>query len=587
MGTVTLLFQPRTGPDNCKSATRPGHVQQLDFAFTMTILSANKIAQLYRELPETEQERVSEIVAAASSFSLPAVTPANKARRENCSHRAIGRLLFENDGGDGNPRPLHNMWIELWDRDFGTDDVLGTGETDAQGHFQIWYDPADAGAFDKPDLELRVFELNHCYKNGKVQFDKKMVYAVEGDDNVTAQTYDFEDVRVPYWEYDPEAPTPRLMVVENSSPPQSFGPGRTLVMLKKLAPLELKKRGHFLRNKLNSCQPSLAEIQEDYSDCLTRRLEREQPGYTRGDEFFGERILNGMSASIMDRDPSNPDLFWIHHHWNSYEHDGEHAAPNVDMWFELREGKLFPVKIQLHFRQRDDLSDHPNMEQPWTYTPADGDTWLQAKRVARVSAALYAEIDVHLAQTHLNTEQYALAAYRNIRKSPLRYLLLPHLKEVVLINHEADTWLLGEQGFVTRAAALTAEAWGRRVRQTVGTLDWKNWRPRRAICEKHDYAHAANLFWEILTEFVDDFFAANIAGIREHWYEVHRFSQDLVEHSAPAFLCQFLRARCSMKLVVSNRSAGLVRSERTHGLDDPAARDRRPQGGYATNYFIR
>jgi len=369
-----------------------------------------------------------------------------------------------------------------------------------------------------------------------------MIFAAEGEDNVTQQSYDFGDIRIPYWEYDPDAPTPRLMIVENSGPPQSFGPGRMLVMLKNLAAIELKKRKHFLIHKIDSSKPSLASIQSDYPENLTLRLERDQKGFSRGDEFFGERILNGMSASIMDRDPTNPDLFWIHHHWNSYEHDGEHVAPNVDMWFESRGGKLYPVKIQLQFRQRDDLGPNPKMEAPVSYTPADGEEWLQAKRVARVSAALSAEMDVHLAQTHLNTEQYAVAAYRNFRKSPLRFLLLPHLKEVVLINQEADKWLLGERGYVTRSAALTADAWGQRIHQAVGTLDWKNWRPRRAICEGHRYARAANLFWEVVTEFVDSFFVDNEEGILDHWYEVYRFSQDLVDHSVPFFLCQFMQS---------------------------------------------
>ena len=507
----------------------------------MNSLSAEKIAELYRGLPETEQQRISELIAAASTVSLPNLGSKAKARRANCSHRAIGRLLFEAQGTDGLPRPMHNMWVELWDRDIGGDDVLGTGESDAEGKFEIWYDPADAGALDKPDLELRVYELNHYYRAGKVEFAQKLIFAQPGDDNVTVQTYEFGDVRVPYWEYDPDAPTPRLMIVDNSSPPQSFGPGRTLVMLKNLAPLELKKRKHFLMNKANPDKPSLQDIQKDYADCLTLKLEREQPGYTRSDEYFGERMLNGMSASIMDRDPRDPKLFWIHHHWNRYQQDGEHAAPNVDMWFELRDGKLVPVKIQLQFRLRSDLGANPQMEDPLTFTPIDGDAWLQAKRVARVSAALSAEIDVHLSQTHLNTEQYAVAAYRNLRKSPLRFLLLPHLKEVVLINHEADKWLLGPRGFVTRAAALTAEAWGERVRQNVGMLDWKNWQPRRAICDDHRYAHAANLFWEVVSEFVNDFFKQNIDGIVSQWYEVHRFSRDLIDHSVPAFLCQFLR----------------------------------------------
>lgn len=509
----------------------------------MTILTEAQIAELYRNLPETEKERISAMVAAASSTALPARISGERQRRKNCSHRVLGRLLFEHDGLDGQPRPLHNIWIELWDRDLGADDLLGLGESGRDGRFEIWYDPSDAGRLDRPDLELRLFELSHYTREGRVEHAKRLIYAEYGEENVSEQTYDFGDVRVPYWEYDPETPTPRLMVVQHGTPPQGFAPARTMVMVKNLMPLELKKRKHLLIHSLDADKPSLEQVQADYPDCLTLRLERERPGYTRGDEFFGERILNGMSASVMDRDPADPQLFWIHHHWNSYEHDGEHAAPNVDIWLELRGEKLYPVKIQLQFRRRGDLSAQPRMEEPLLFTPQDGERWLQAKRVARVSAALSAEMDMHLGQTHLNVEQYAVAAYRNFRKSPLRFLLLPHLKEVVLINQEADRWLLGKDGYVTRGTALTADAWGKRLRQTLGMLDWKNWRPRRVISPSHHYARAAHLFWEVITEFVESFFAENETGIRDHWYEVHRFSRDLVEHSVPFFLCEFLRRK--------------------------------------------
>ena len=203
---------------------------------------------------------------------------------------------------------------------------------------------------------------------------------------------------------------------------------------------------------------------------------------------------------------------------------------------------------------------------PSVYTPKDGEKWEQAKRVARVSAALHAELDVHLAQTHMNTEQYAIAAYRNLRKSPLRYLLFPHLKEVVLINHEADSWLLGDKGFITRSQALTKEALNTRLKQVVGTLDWKNWQPRKKVCENHTYAVAAQKFWETLTEAVNDFFTEYRTTIHKHWYEVHRFSQDLVEHSVPMFLCEHLK-KCLLDKKGQPRKSGAEWYETNERMD--------------------
>lgn len=451
---------------------------------------------------------------------------------------AAGRLLFEYQTPGGRDKPLHHMYVELWHRDV-VEVFLGCATTARDGTFEVWYDASDFPGGVTP--ELRVCEHRHAYTpEGALHLEHAPVYTQVGERRVTAPRHDFGDVRVPYWEYDPATPLPRALIVEQGDPPQEYSPGRSLKMLKVVAPLEVAKRRHLLELKLSGgARPSLDKVQRDYPDNLTIRLERERPGYTRSDEYFGERMLNGMCATVLDRDEQNPDEFRLYHHWNSYEHDGVHAAPNVDMRFALRDGRLLPVRITLGLRQPGVTEPNAPVERI-TCTPADGERWMQAKRIARASAALASEMDNHFATTHVNTEQYAIAAYRNLRRNPVRYLLFPHIKEVVLINHSSDSFLLGPTGFVTRAAALTADAWQQRIGQVLGTLDWKHWRPIRPICAGHRYAHVANLFWDVLGEYVDEFFDQHAEGIAEHWFEVHAFSEELVEHSVPDFLCRFL-----------------------------------------------
>ncbi len=450
---------------------------------------------------------------------------------------AKGRLLFEWPTPSGLDKPLHNMYLELWHRDV-IEVFLGCATTARDGAFEVWYDPTDIGG--EVNLELRVFEDHHTYtRQGEVQHARHLVLTVPGAESVSEDVHDFGEARVPYWEYDPGNPMPRALIMEQGNPPQSYSPGRTMMMLKLVAPIEVIKQRHLVEYRLTGTGPSLDKIQKAYPENLTRRLERERPGYTRSDEYFGERMLNGMSASVFDRDESHPGRYRIYHHWNSYEQDGVHALPNVDMRFEVHNERMFPVQITLHMRQPGATEANAPTEK-LTFRPQDGDRWLQAKRIARVSGALVAELDNHLVTTHLNTEQYAIAAYRNLRKNPLRYLLFPHLKEVVLIDHSADSFLLGPTGYVTRASALTDESSGLRIRQVMGTLDWKNWRPLKPVCEAHTYAKAANLFWKVLGEYVDEFFEQHADAIADHWYEVHMFSQELVEHSAPDFLCRFL-----------------------------------------------
>ena len=503
----------------------------------MKPLTPEELSIKYSQLSDPAKEDLCTYLAKWAEVERPAIGDTGTPRRTELTHRATGRLIFSCDSPDGEKLPLHNVRVELWDRDFGPDDFLGTAATDREGYFEIWYDPADAGLGDTPDLELRVFDWEHAYNNRRErELRYNLVALFPGRDDVVSEHFNFGELRVAYWEYDPQAVTPRILVPEHSNPPQSFPAGRAVVLLQQLAGIQLTKEKHWLENKLDPQRPSLATIQADYPESLSMQIEKERPGYTRSDEYFGERILNGMSASILDRDPSRPDRLWLHHHWNSYAQDDVHAMPNVDVWFELRDGRVYPVEIGLQFRQRGHTEPNSPQEPMQRFTPADGDRWLQAKRVARVSAALHAELDVHLCQTHLNTEQYALAAYRNLRLSPVRYLLHPHLKEVILINREANQRLLGENGYITRATAFTAESLNQRIRQSVGMLDWKHWQPRRILSEHHQYARAAHLFWDVLTEYVHWFFEEHREAIVEHWYEVYRFSRDLVSHSAP-FSC--------------------------------------------------
>lgn len=469
---------------------------------------------------------------------------AEKVLTEPRSRLVIGKLLFEYQTPSGEDKPLHNMYVELWHRDV-IEVFLGCATSARDGSFEIWFDPTEFGGVN---LELRIFEEDHVYTSeGERRITRRLVFTVPGERGMDVPEHDMGDVRVPYWEYDPTNPLPRALIIEQGDPPQTYPPGRSMMMLKMIAPIEVIKQKHLLEFRMSGgTGPSIEKIQAAYPENRTRRLERERPGYTRSDEYFGERLLNGMSASIFDGDDSHPGRYRIYHHWNSYEHDGVHAMPNVDMRFEVRNERLYPVEITLHMREPGATAPNSPTEK-MTFTPEDGEKWLQAKRVARVSAAVVAEMDNHLTTTHLNTEQYAIAAYRNLRRNPVRFLLFPHIKEVVLIDHAADSFLLGPNGYVTRACALTDEAMKIRIGQVLGTLDWKNYTPLKPICEAHTYAKASNLFWDVLGEYIDEFFEQHMDEIVQHWYEVHMFSRELVEHSVPDFLCRFLRGTVAGK----------------------------------------
>ncbi len=517
------------------------------------LLEAEELARWYAGLGLKERLAVSR--------NLVRRVRAPRASRDPLTLPAVvtGRLMFEQDGPQG-PIALHHIKVELWDRDLGTpDDFLGETFTGADGAFAIRYDPADAGEGDLPDLELRFFEPQHTFRqDGRVVETWRRIGAERGPEDHAGLEYDFGTLRLPYWEYDPSTPLARLLVVEEGTPPTAYAPGRALAMLKAVAPIELVKRQHQLQIRLGQA-PSLARIQADYPEAMTVRMERESPGSSRSDAWFGERLLNGMFSTVLDRDPEAPGdarAFRLYLPWNAYEQDGVHCLPDVDLRLRLVDGRLMPQRIILGMREPGATAPGSPVTRR-TYTPADGAAWEAAKRMARVSATLDVELGNHLGQCHFNVEQYAIAAHRNLRRNPLRWLLMPHLREVVLINHAATGFLVGPTGYITRASALTEAGLRQRLEHLMGSYDWRGFAPAPPVSEGHRYARAGQLFWKLLGEHIDAFFAEHGAAVEAQWHEVRRFSDDLVAHSAPAFVCRYLRAK-----VPGRDAPWFVRSER-------------------------
>jgi hypothetical protein len=240
-----------------------------------------------------------------------------------------------------------------------------------------------------------------------------------------------------------------------------------------------------------------------------------------------------MNRGYFERDPETPEHYWARYFGRCwYDANDIYALPDVEMCFKLKPNGLpLPVKIRLTGR----LSKHDSDPfQERTFTPDDGDQWLHAKRVARVTGGFCTEVEEHFAGTHLNAEQFAIASYRNLKLNPVAALLLPHLKEVSLINHQADRVLIGDgEGYIPRATALTEKGLRQRTRDILGFQDWKGWEPMQPLSERHTYAHAEQLFWVVTGEYVDAFFHKRERLIKAYWHEIHCFSEDLVNHSVP------------------------------------------------------
>ncbi len=468
--------------------------------------------------------------------------------RNDINSSIIGRLTFA-ELKDYHV-PIHHMHIELWAKTRWWQWIkLSQTDTNINGHFELSFDMSvihrnriaktirfeiyhtDTHHFNEHPTEnkaiYRAERLNRLFKTIKIN---------KGD--LTGMSYNMGTIPLYYWEYRRDTKLPRVVIKDHDlDAPQKYPKERMDAITTQFIPIELITRKHL--SKIKKGKPlTIEEIQSDYPENLTVAMEKVKPGITRSDQWFGDRMINGMYASTLDKDPENPDLYWLYYHWSSYDHRPDYAFNDISMKFSINdEGYFIPQSITLKGPTSPDGSPNSKI----TLTPQDGQKWEAAKRVARVSGGILTEMDKHFTETHLNTEQYAIAAYRNIRRNPVGAILFPHLRNVVLINHTADKILVKKGGYINRATALTKTGIKKRVSDVLGTLDWKNWSPMKPLSDKHRYALAANLYYEVLESYIHEFFEAHEEDIIAEWHEIYSFSNDLVEHSVEPFLCGHLQ----------------------------------------------
>ena len=432
--------------------------------------------------------------------------------------------------------PIHNLHVEFWGRTYWLQwRKLAQGYSDYDGKFALDFDLRQARSWVFHKLQFEVYQTRHVYyesEKPKAAFERCFMKKVPSS-NLTGMRYALDTIHLDLWEYRRDSVIPRTKIknLDNDSP-QYYVEGRVDALYEQIIPIELVKLKHLAQIAEAPETISIQQIQDDYPLNLTTCIEKKLPGYTRGDEWFAKRMMNGMNKGAFLQDKNNPEHYWMKYFGVcNYDHNQEYALPTVEIKYHIKDNDL-PKPIEIHLTGPINAFN----KDPWqkkVITPASGKDWLYAKRVARVSGSFSTEVDEHFSGTHLNTEQIAIAAYRNFRLSPLASLLFPHVKEVALINHSADSILI--HGYIPSATALTEKGLLQRTCDILGMQDWKNWKPMKVINEAHNYANAEKLFWDLIVKFVDLFFEENEKEIKNHWGEVHRFSQDLVSHAVPVF----------------------------------------------------
>jgi hypothetical protein len=457
----------------------------------------------------------------------------------------VGRITFSQKLRDDRV-PIHNMRVELWGRTWLAQyRKLGDAFTDENGEFNIRYDLRCAHgwgmhsiAFEIHNAGQRIYKPDGSFTRDYTLFKSKRI----AKSDLVGMQFSVGTIQLFYWEYVADSPIPRVYFTDYyTDAPEQYAQGRLDYVYGVLIPYEVTMLELLEQIRIAPGSLSIADIQSSYPPNLTILMERKYPGITRGDDWFGCRMMNGTYASRFfgtpAADPHQPQRLYVHYHFGPYEKNDEYALPDVEITFELKDELPVPVEIKLTGRLS--VYDH-DPKKVHRFTPSDGDAWLQAKRVARVVGTLSSELDDHFSATHVNTEQYAIAAFRNMRLNPVAGLLFPHLKEVSLIDHTSDAILLN-QGFITQSSALTPKAITDRVHDILGTCDWKNWRPMQPVSTKHYFALIANLYFDIVSEYVTEFLQREKECIQQYWYEIYCFSHDLVNHSVPFYACSYLR----------------------------------------------
>ncbi len=435
--------------------------------------------------------------------------------------------------------PLHHMPLQLWARNrWGGWRLFAEGESNRHGIFKLKFDYLESRRGRYRTFHLEICQIQHVFFHKEMRtpdvrldlFERIKIPKAE----LTGMGYDMGNIQLFFWEYREDVSMARVMIRDHDEDaPEYYSDGRNNAIQQQFIPIQVTKDKHLLQIRNDKGHISIPGIQKDYPVNLTVAMEEKLPYSTRCDYWFGRRMMNGMNCATFVPDADENEKYWVRYFGAcDYEVNDEYAFPTVEIKFHIAPNAL-PVPEQIittgptSIYDRSPFSSH-------SFTPADGEKWEYAKRVARVTGALCTELDDHFAGTHANAEQFAIAARRNLRKNPLTTLLFPHLKEVALINHAADTILIGP-GYIPRASALTSKGIDKRVCEMMGVLDWKNWEPMKILNSRHTYAQAENLFWEVVGEFVDKIFAEFEEGIKKEWYEVFLFSEDLVNHSAAVF----------------------------------------------------
>jgi linolenate 9R-lipoxygenase len=248
------------------------------------------------------------------------------------------------------------------------------------------------------------------------------------------------------------------------------------------------------------------------------------------DAFFVDRRLNGFSPGKLNRITGQEWQYVARYDCRKYAVDPGGILPAIiEARFILRGNRLYAHSIHYALREGNNISNAPI-----TNSPGDAD-WEWAKQLFRSAEFVFQETQAHLGRTHLNMEQYAMAYYRNVKNNKIVELLEPHLEGLLNINKLGASIIFGDTGVIPQASAISTADVEAMLKEEVSRLNYHTWHPRiqalQDFVSNNHYDRSAIAVWEIIAQYVGQFFQNNESAIQSNWAEIEGMSQDLVSHS--------------------------------------------------------
>ncbi|MCJ8730663.1 hypothetical protein PDJAM_G00187030 [Pangasius djambal] len=251
---------------------------------------------------------------------------------------------------------------------------------------------------------------------------------------------------------------------------------------------------------LNGCNPVMIQkctkipdnfpvTHEMVKDCLERDL-------TLEDELKAGNLFIADYEIMDDITPNATDPCTL-----------QYLAAPICLLYKNSQDKILPIAIQ--------LSQTPGEDSP-IFVPSDDEyDWLLAKIWVKSSDFHVHQTVTHLLRTHLISEVFGIAMYRQLPAvHPVYKLLVPHIRFTIAINTKAREQLICECGIFDKANGTGGGGHAELVQKAMKTFTYKSLCfpdsiKARGMDSKEElpyyyYRDDGNRVWEIIKSFVAD-----------------------------------------------------------------------------------